>query len=1314
MMKRMVRIFVSSTFKNFKDERNALTNTVYPKLEKLCNENGFSFQVIDLRWGVSREDVAENNSAQVCFNEIARCMEMSPYINFLIMAGNRYGWKPLPNRISVEDWNAITSGLEKDTQLFKYLNEYYDLDENDLKNPGYVLKARDESNNNCAENDEPLRLQLYERAKERIPERCEQYNTSATEAEIMIGYFEQDKELRNRTLLLLKEGTPPELENEPEPEDDVQQAEELFQKLNDSVDVPERCYKYEIGDDRYLEVAEKFLTTAIEKQISLAPPLDGFQPERESLKAEYRAVEAQYIPFSDHEGIMKKIHENAKGKCVLLTGASGSGKSFFLKHLASKLTSGEDDCAVAAVFTDILPRCRNLSDALGFLEEELSCQKLFTEKVSEPLNLRHPVRWFERRLAKLNREKRIFLIIDTLEEFIQSPESILQIVLPENVTLIAGIPDTSMLRNSVDMEPRHPVEYQLKPLEENTVMRVLTDLLKKRGRCLQTDQVDAAFRCLKACPDKKFTPIYMELFAQKMSRIRGWDRVEYFPPISFQNLLREVLLQQNKDTYKVFRLHALGFLALAKAGLSESELLSLLSKDPDVVAEIHSQTEWDFSILKFNENAAEEGSNYKGKIPVVLWAMLYAEIHSLLTEYDCAGIQLIQIRHNLLKKEIISILVEDGLKQNLLNIMCEYFSQANWYVRDNKSVTGNRRKATELFSIYERLDQLDALHHCMKDLNCVDAYVRCGMRHEILDYFLRYASDPLEFRLLDLLQRKDLLYRLWPDSFLQSAAELSGLDETVITDALKQGGVTYSLHRNSSGFSEKGVFFPQLRGRREFALNNNGIVAALCDSLIQLIDLNRGIALPAFCIAPDEECFMYWENNELVVRYEESKYYYTYSDGRIQSKEYTQCKKWDGLVTYDPVKIESAGGMRERDTFCHFPTGRIVHYCQNGRLEQEMLFYEDEDPYTMPELKVRLHGELCAVIVNASMLEVVDLSRKRILYHKKISMITHVEWSDDGSKLLVVIKGNTLLQIPIDKEKPIGPMRQPKCTYQQDRMHMLSAGLNDLGKTVWDFAGERSNAVERKSAAENMAPLFYAISIRHEFIACYYRILSDSKLSIHHLDDFRQIGHVRSYVITKDDAKKIPLYQSVGHNGVILISEGKPRIFDLERKKWTKADPSLLREIPRSKTMEAKIKEEYLCYLISKMSPGREADTGLRTLSLVKGAVEIDEPQASDMNFAEKRGKSNLFKHLLKKNQDNNSEKEKSPINPNHLELLHDGENYWLVDRVNGIVSAYNSMGNCLVRDMVGGIVAADTVNGGLYILTEAAEKIVSFRIVKI
>ena len=54
---RTFRIFVSSTFHDLKEERNALQENVFPRLRQLCMLHGAGFQAIDLRWGAASKAV---------------------------------------------------------------------------------------------------------------------------------------------------------------------------------------------------------------------------------------------------------------------------------------------------------------------------------------------------------------------------------------------------------------------------------------------------------------------------------------------------------------------------------------------------------------------------------------------------------------------------------------------------------------------------------------------------------------------------------------------------------------------------------------------------------------------------------------------------------------------------------------------------------------------------------------------------------------------------------------------------------------------------------------------------------------------------------------------------------------------------------------------------------------------------------------------------------------------------------------------------------------------------------------------------------
>jgi len=86
---RTFRVFVSSTFSDFIEERNALQKEVFPKLRQLCEAHDCRFQAIDLRWGVREEAALDQRAVPICIEEIERCQHTQLKPNFIILLGDR-------------------------------------------------------------------------------------------------------------------------------------------------------------------------------------------------------------------------------------------------------------------------------------------------------------------------------------------------------------------------------------------------------------------------------------------------------------------------------------------------------------------------------------------------------------------------------------------------------------------------------------------------------------------------------------------------------------------------------------------------------------------------------------------------------------------------------------------------------------------------------------------------------------------------------------------------------------------------------------------------------------------------------------------------------------------------------------------------------------------------------------------------------------------------------------------------------------------------------------------------------------------------
>ncbi len=103
---------------------------------------GARFQAIDLRWGVSEEAALDQQTMPICLREIERSQRITPRPNCIVLLGDRYGWRPLPERISETGFERIVSALDDPTDR-SLLEDWFHKDTNAVP-PVFRLRARAE------------------------------------------------------------------------------------------------------------------------------------------------------------------------------------------------------------------------------------------------------------------------------------------------------------------------------------------------------------------------------------------------------------------------------------------------------------------------------------------------------------------------------------------------------------------------------------------------------------------------------------------------------------------------------------------------------------------------------------------------------------------------------------------------------------------------------------------------------------------------------------------------------------------------------------------------------------------------------------------------------------------------------------------------------------------------------------------------------------------------------------------------------------------------------------------------------------------
>lgn len=83
-----------------------------------------------MRWGVRDESTDDHMTTDICLEEIRNCQKSSIGPSFIFLGGQKYGYRPIPNRIDVREFEMIVKALRdlgKDESIFL---EWYDIDSN--------------------------------------------------------------------------------------------------------------------------------------------------------------------------------------------------------------------------------------------------------------------------------------------------------------------------------------------------------------------------------------------------------------------------------------------------------------------------------------------------------------------------------------------------------------------------------------------------------------------------------------------------------------------------------------------------------------------------------------------------------------------------------------------------------------------------------------------------------------------------------------------------------------------------------------------------------------------------------------------------------------------------------------------------------------------------------------------------------------------------------------------------------------------------------------------------------------------------------
>ena len=648
------RLFISSTFSDFQVEREILQTKVFPNIKEYCSTKGYTFQPIDLRWGVNNEAQLDQKALEMCIKEVQSC-KTHDYPNFLIMLGDRYGWVPLPNIIEKSEFEQIIQNL--DTEDKEYLFSWYDEDANQIP-ISYILKQRTseyEDYDKWLELESKLR-DIFQNAVSDLDENFKKkYFTSATESEAIEGIisYSRKSKFQQKLIQLIPDleqidhknifGFFRNIEKSSIIEDksistDYDKAqlfkEQVQAKLIDknilnvsttqiSKDQLDTCYL-----DTFIISVTNFLKQLIDNQISKDNEKDYSDLEMEKLQQRF-FIDQKLENFLDQEKILQEIQNyisDEKNKPLIVCGQSGIGKSSIMAK-AIEETSIQTSKKIVYRFIGATPNSTNTIDLLTSILEELNItiedditidnENSFLTNIDKEENAFTD--FSNTVYEEINNIKDdIVIFIDAVDQLTNDDQFLwLPNKLPSNIKIvISALKDEDYKEDCkyfYILEDKIPNFIEIEPF--NKSVELLELLLSQQNRTLQLSQK----KYFVEQYNKVKTPFYVYMAANQMQYWKSSDTVDTKVTLglSQKDIVKDFIEGLNAIHHhdKLLVRKVFGYILASKDGLSEYEILELLNTDKEFIKHLAPDT--------WHTNTTQE-------LPLVIWTRFYNHIKPFL------------------------------------------------------------------------------------------------------------------------------------------------------------------------------------------------------------------------------------------------------------------------------------------------------------------------------------------------------------------------------------------------------------------------------------------------------------------------------------------------------------------------------------------------------------------------------------------------------------------------------------------------------------------------------------------------------------
>jgi WD40 repeat protein len=736
-----IRVFVSSTFEDMKAERDALQRHVFPELQRQCRQKGWQLQAIDLRWGISEEAGADQRTMRICLREIARCQEQSPRPNFLILLGDRYGWRPLPEVIPHTEYGQFIDVMSDETKAA--FTQWYREDRNACPEPEWVLQPRtggyrNDYNRYAREVERPLG-DFFRRFASSLapgdPIRIK-YERSATEQEIHAGALNISSAHEhviavNRTLVrpIDPEHASTYLNVEDDGRPDTE-AEMLLNQLKEQIAATlpgenqiERTVTLEKGAlpsdylDELCRAVRDRLGQIIEDEIERFNMRTSLETERELHDSFARERTVGFRGREDECSILQTYIADGTPTPMVLHGESGTGKSALMAHVALCTPDQHPGAHLIARFIGATAASSNTPGLLLSICEDIRDAYPYDDDPPLPSDFYDLVDAFQDCLHRATPTHPIIIFLDAIDQLPESDPAAdvawLPEQLPENVRLVLSTLPGSTL-DALSARRSAPVALcDLAGLPEHDAESALKQWLAQTNRGLTPPQLA---EILTKFTESGQSPLYLRLAFEEA---KHWPSYAHVPalPASVSGLINHLFDRLSQDTEHgpLIVRKALTFLRCARRGLTDDEMLGLLGMDGEYCDHFFKTSLHHLAGHEEDFDAARERSAIKRfkrwiddlnsvpeqkerPIPPVLWIRLFHDLENYLGRRDAPGGEVLAFFHRHFGESVDQRWLTDDkahkkARKAIHGHMHAYFESRDWF---EESIEEQRRRAATL------------------------------------------------------------------------------------------------------------------------------------------------------------------------------------------------------------------------------------------------------------------------------------------------------------------------------------------------------------------------------------------------------------------------------------------------------------------------------------------------------------------------------------------------------------------------------------------------------------------------------------------